>query len=94
MHRSVNPVIAGLLVLCACVALDAQTCQPGELRVLVKDSQEAPVYDAKVRVGSDTTEVATQATQASGVTDFAKVPCGAWTVKATKEGFDDRSAGG
>jgi hypothetical protein len=93
MQRSRNPVFAGLLVFCACAAVDAQTCQPGELRVLVKDSQEAPVYAAKVRLGSDATEVATQTTQASGVTDFEKVPCGAWTVKATKEGFDDRSLG-
>jgi hypothetical protein len=94
MQRSLNVLgFSGLLVFCACAAMDAQTCQPGELRVLVKDSQEAPVFAAIVRIGSDTTEVATQTTQASGVTDFEKVPCGTWTVKATKEGFDDRSAG-
>ena len=93
MQRSLYPVFAGLLVFCACAAVDAQTCQPGELRVLIKDSQEAPVFDAKVRVGSEATEVATQATPASGVTDFEQVPCGTWTVRATKEGFDDRSAG-
>ena len=92
MQRSVSLGFAGLLALCACAAAEAQTCQPADVRVLIKDSQEAPVYAAKVRVGTDTSEVATQSTQASGVTDFREVPCGTWTVKATKEGFEDRIA--
>ena len=37
----------------ACAARVRRRAMPGELRVLVKDSQEAPIYDAKVRVGSD-----------------------------------------
>jgi hypothetical protein len=85
-------VIALLLGLCACATAAAQSCQPGEIRVLVKDSQEAPIYDAKVRVGSDATEVATQSTPASGLAEFEAVPCGTWTVKAVKEGFEDASA--
>ena len=90
MRRRMDAIFAGLLILCACAAVKAQTCEPGELRVLVKDSQEAPIYSAKVRVGSDATEVATQTTQTSGVTEFEHVPCGAWSVKATKDGFDGR----
>jgi hypothetical protein len=70
----------------------AQTCQPGELRVIVRDSQEAVIYDAKVRVGSDSTSVSTLSTQSSGIAEFAQVPCGSWTIKATKEGFDDSRA--
>ena len=92
MRRRTNAIFAGLLVLCACAAVKAQTCEPGDLRVLVKDSQEAPVYAAKVRVGSDSVEVSTQLTPASGVIDFARVPCGTWAVKATKDGFEERSA--
>jgi len=69
----------------------AQTCIPGEIRVLVKDSQESPIYDAKVRVGSDTQEVATQLSPTTGVADFINVPCGSWTVRASKEGFEDGS---
>ena len=33
----------------------------------------------------------TQATPASGLAEFEQVPCGAWTVKATKDGFEDSS---
>ena len=87
-----NAIFAVLGILCACAAVNAQTCQPGGLRVLVRDSQEAPVYAAKVRVGSDSTEIATQTTPASGVTDFARVPCGTWAIQATKDGFDARNA--
>jgi len=70
----------------------AQTCVPGEIRVLVKDSQESPVYDAKVRVGSDSQEIATQMSPTTGVADFINVPCGSWTVRASKDGFDDASS--
>ena len=89
---AIRCVLAGLLLVCACAAARAQTCQPGELRVLVKDSQEATIFAAKVRVGSDSVEVATQSTPASGLAEFENVPCGSWTVKATKEGFEDAGA--
>src|SRR5271154_4522925 len=91
-HTAFGYVVRALLVLCACAAARAQTCQ-GELRVLVKDSQEGPIYAAKVRVGSDSAEVATQSTPASGVAEFENVPCGVWTVRAIKDGFEDTSAG-
>ena len=83
---------AVLLGLCACATAPAQTCQPGELRVLVKDSQEATIYGAKVRVGSASVEVATQSTPASGLAEFPEVPCGAWTVTASKDGFEDSTS--
>ena len=70
----------------------AQSCIPGEIRVLVKDSQESPVYGAGVRVGTDTLEVATQLSPTTGVADFVNVPCGTWTVRASKEGFEDSSS--
>ncbi len=78
-----------MLVLLACAAAKGQVCQPGELRVLVKDSQEAPIYDAKVTVGSATVQVGTKPTPASGLADFAGVPCGTWVVQVSKEGFAD-----
>jgi hypothetical protein len=71
------------------VSLSGQTCKPGELRVLVKDSQEAPVYNATVRVGSDTVEVGSQGTPAQGFAEFQNVPCGVWTVRARKDGFEE-----
>jgi hypothetical protein len=77
------------LVFLFSLAVNGQTCKPGELRVFVKDSQEAPVYDAQVRVGSDAVEVATQGTPAQGFAEFQNVPCGVWTVKATKAGFQE-----
>ena len=83
-----------VLPLFGCFGAHAQspTCEPAEVRVLVKDSQEAPIYNAKVRIGSDTAEVATVSTPASGVAEFASVPCGEWSVTASKEGFTDSSA--
>jgi hypothetical protein len=77
------------LLACADANAQTQTCQPAEVRVLVKDSQEAPIYKAKVSIGSDTSEVATVLTPVSGVAEFASVPCGEWSAKATKEGFKD-----
>src|SRR5580700_4819180 len=85
-------VALGLLVLFVSPIARAQVCQPGELRVLVKDSQEGSIYDAKVRVGSDSEEVATRTTPASGLAEFQQVPCGSWTVKAIKDGFEDSIA--
>ncbi len=55
----------------------------------MRDSQESPVYDAKVRIGSETREIATLQTPATGLADFIDVPCGDWPVTASKEGFED-----
>jgi hypothetical protein len=73
-------------------AAPAQTCLPGELRIFVKDSQEAPIFDARVRVSTDVTEAGVHQTPATGIADFETVPCGAWTVRASKEGFEDSIA--
>jgi len=59
----------------------AQTCQPGELRVFVKDSQEAAIFDAQVRIGPASAELAARSTEAAGIADFQKVPCGSWPVE-------------
>ncbi len=71
----------------------AQTCLPGELRVLVKDSQEAPIYGAQVRVvpaaTADSTGAVTHQTPATGVADFENIACGSWTARASKEGFEN-----
>ena len=74
------------------LASRAQTCLPGELRVFVKDSQEAAIYDAQVRVGLGSSEIGVRSTETSGIADFANVPCGSWTVRASKAGFEDRES--
>ena len=81
-------ILALFLLIGGTVAL-AQDCKPGGVRVIVKDSQEAPIFDAQVRIGSDTKEIGARATPSMGVADFENVPCGIWTVRATKEGFDE-----
>jgi len=88
-HDLSFPLLSSMLALIACSAAAAQICPPGDLRVFVKDSQEAPIFDAAVRVASDAGELATKPTPASGFVEFANVPCGRWSVKASKEGFDD-----
>ncbi|MEP6716849.1 MAG: carboxypeptidase regulatory-like domain-containing protein [Terriglobia bacterium] len=91
MKRIAFFIVAGGIAFFNCAQVRAQTCGPGELRVLVKDSQEAPIYNALVRVGSESSEVATRATPAKGDADFTQVPCGSWSVRASKEGFEDIS---
>jgi hypothetical protein len=80
--------VSGVLLL-GCFDACAQSCLPGELHVFVKDSQEAPIFGAQVRVGSDSREIGTHATPSMGLADFSDVPCGSWTVRAVKEGFED-----
>ncbi len=60
--------------------------------MLVKDSQEAARLSPR-RSGSGPipAEVATQI-DAGFRSDRFRVPCGAWAVKATKDGFEERSA--
>ena len=70
------------------LVMRAQTCAPGELRVFVVDSEEGPVFDAQVRITSDTAPPVEQLTGSSGITDFRAVPCGTWSVLAAKEGFE------
>jgi hypothetical protein len=65
-------------------ALSGQTCNPGEVRVLVVDSQESPIFDAKVTVDAKTVS-----TQATGLAGFARIPCGSWSVTVAAEDFDN-----
>lgn len=85
-------VLCVLLLLSGSAIARAQSCQPGDLLVMVKDSQEGLIYGARISIGSGSVELATQSTAASGQVEFQQVPCGSWTVKATKEGFEDSSA--
>lgn len=73
-------------------SISAQTCRPGELRVFVLDSQQAPISDALVRIGSDSAPLAEGSTHTLGSADFENVPCGAWNVAASKDGFEAASA--
>jgi hypothetical protein len=66
----------------------AQSCA-GELRVLVRDSQEAPIFNAKVQVTSDSVELGVRQTPTSGLLEFGRTPCGPLSVRATREGFED-----
>src|SRR5215469_14790998 len=77
-------VFAALLLV---LPLPAQVCPRGELRVLVKDSQEAAIFNAQVQLGEEAELIGTRATETTGVADFENVPCGRWAVRATKEGF-------
>jgi hypothetical protein len=68
--------------------LSAQTCAPGDLRVIVIDSQESQVYDANVAVKNSNRSLGDRTTQTIGFADFTRVPCGMWNVTVTKEGFE------
>src|ERR1700688_4093289 len=45
--------------------LAAQTCAPGELRVLVIDSQVSPIFDAEVRAASGNSFLSSLSTEAA-----------------------------
>lgn len=84
-----------LLVLAAfalSAVLHAQTCLPGSVRVQVKDSQEAPIFDVQVDLSSGQHKIGPQLTGTEGITDFAGVACGTWSVTGIKAGFDPNTA--
>lgn len=66
-----------------------QICPPGEVRVFVKDGQDAPIFDSTVTMRSGQQAAGPKVTQTSGIADFKNVPCGSWTVHASKAGFED-----
>jgi hypothetical protein len=70
----------------------AQTCPAGELHVFVKDSQESPIFDARVKVSSPSADAGERATPTTGAADYQNLPCGSWTVRANKDGFEESTA--
>jgi hypothetical protein len=89
-HRSEFRAIISIaaLFLVSRPSLLAQTCAPGELRVVVADSQDTPVFDAEIRVAQDLPPAADRIAKTSGTTDFEKLACGTWLVTASKDGFE------
>ena len=81
-------LIAPFLLLIPIKALQAQTCLPGEVRVVVIDSQESPVYNAKVSLASDLGPGATRSTQTTGLADFQNLPCANWIILVEAQGFE------
>src|SRR6185295_2346373 len=82
-------IFAPLMLLLICLpGLPAQICSPGELRVVVIDSQESPVFNAQVSVSSDPALPASRSTQTGGLADFPGLPCGAWNISVEAEGFE------
>src|SRR5258708_3085061 len=51
----------------------AQVCKPGELRVFVMDSQQAPIFEASVRIAQASATLGESLTPATGVADFESV---------------------
>jgi hypothetical protein len=91
--------IPARLLVCALALLlpssaPAQTCLPGEMRIFIQDSQESPIFGARVRVSSAAIELSERTTPATGIADYQNVTCGSWTVRASKEGFEDTVATG
>lgn len=93
MSARVLNIVAALTVAAACLSAGAraQTCLPATLRVYVKDSQEAPVFDVSVQISSGASTLGPVITRAEGIADFTGVACGSWTATAVKAGFADAS---
>jgi hypothetical protein len=77
-----------LLLMISVPALRAQNCSPGEVRVVVIDSQESPIFDAQVSLSSDSPQSASRSTQTSGLADFPGLSCGVWNISVQAEGFE------
>src|SRR5690348_18302469 len=66
MHESIRAtaafarrfVVRAVLLTVSYDCVFGQACAPGELRVLVIDSQGGPVFEAQVRIGPDTAPLA------------------------------------
>ncbi len=76
--------------------LQAQTCAPGEIRVVVIDSQDSPVNNASVtiaRLGANVAEAQAQvrSTATAGVAGFQSVTCGPWDISVEAPGFQQSS---
>ncbi len=87
--RSLRLSIFALLLL---PNLHAQTCSPGELRVVVTDSQGSPVFNAQVSLSSSPSPPAARSTQTGGLADFQGLPCGAWNISVAAQGFEVASS--
>ena len=86
--RRLRPTTLAPFALLICSpALHAQNCAPGEVRVIVLDSQESPVFNAQVSLSSDPGSPRSRSTQTSGLADFPDLPCGAWNISIDAEGF-------
>jgi len=81
-----------VLVFVAPLPVLAQNCPPGDLRVAVKDSQEAAVFNAEVQIGPADRPLAARSTETRGIADFTGVPCGPLPVRVAKQGFEPASA--
>jgi hypothetical protein len=68
--------------------LHAQVCAPGEVRVVVTDSQGSPVFNAQVSLVSLPSPPVERSTQTGGLADFQGLPCGAWTISVAAQGFE------
>lgn len=66
----------------------AQACKSSELRVVVHDSRGGPIVDASVGVGTPLEVAFTHKTNPDGSVRF-DLPCGAWVVRAGKDGFQE-----
>jgi TonB dependent receptor len=68
--------------------VDAQVCTTAELRVEVRDSRGSPIVDSTVGVGTPSKVAFTHKTGPDGSVRF-DLSCGAWVVRAGKDGFQE-----
>src|SRR5947208_10330806 len=83
--------VFALFILCTHSTAFGQTCQASQLRVHVRDYQESPIYDVQVRVQGGTEQALQKDTGTSGTADFDNVPCGIYSVTASKQGFAEKT---
>jgi hypothetical protein len=82
------PLTPLVILLLLVTRLSAQTCGPGKLRVIVTDSQKSPIFDARVRVASNTSPLSDLSTQTDGLAEIEEVPCGTWNIAVSKVEFE------
>jgi len=83
-------VAVGLFAFSLGLSASPEGCRVTQLRVHVKDSQESPIYNVKVRIQAGAA-VVERTTETSGTADFDNLVCTTYTVTASKQGFADKT---
>ena len=85
------PVLLGLV---AAGLASGQTCLVERLRVQVRDPNGAGIAGAEVRLSqTGAVNLASRTTGETGLAVFENLPCGVWTVSASKNGFGELTGG-
>src|SRR5580704_13480946 len=81
--------IAGAAILSLIPSIFGQPCINRQVRVFVQDTQGRPISNAQVRMDSGSQSAGAIDTGEDGAAVFENLRCGAWVVRASKDGYQE-----